>query len=1011
MNHWRLFSLWLIGILIFNNLKSQIVINEGSNRNYSTLADENFDYPDWIELYNAGTNSVNLENYALSDNANENTKWRFLPYTLEPGAFITVFCSNKNRYPVENPDFQQVISEGGFNATLGWNTHQFTAPFYWDGTSSLLINVCSYSETGYTLNSVFNQTDTDYPSTVFGFQDNSPIACSYATGTTANRRPNIKLNEVVIGTGTVQNENQDYPAPYGNWWWGAKNQMIIPASELISAGLLPGFINSLSFDVAETQPNTVYTYVDINFKMTNETEVSQSFDIVEPVYGFHTNFKISSGGESVYLFSPNGNLISTLDVDVQGLDVSVGLLTDGTSNTIYFSQPTPGASNNSSEGFTSSATPPVFSILSGIYETPLNVTIGNFNPVNIAAEVRYTLNGTDPTIDATLYTGTPVFIFQSATLKARIFAPNKLPSSITTASYLIGINHVTPIISVVTENENLYGPSGIFENWGQDWQRPAHVDYFDENNSLVFSQKAAMQVDGGAGGSRSQPQHSFRLELSNGVLGDGPIEHLVIPNRPNRTKYSTFYLRNGSNLYLTQPYKDAYTSMAMAEETNNYFSSMRPVTVYINGSYFGLYELREKFDVEYFETLEGANSDQTEILSLSYWYGSVLRSVQGSVDSFFNAAAQFNALDPQDLNFWEQADAYFDMNYYADYIIAESWMGNVDWPQNNIKIYKSDVTNNRYRFCAIDMEMCLGPIGFTDCTFDHIEYMLDQDPNNPYINIFLKSIQNNRFHDYFINRFADNMNTSYKIERLLALENDFFNSFVVEMPNTYARWGDSDNIPQQMNDFYDNHLAFRDQLSQRTGFVRDDIQFNFELPNQVDVSLNVFPEGAGKINISTVTPNEYPWEGVYFNGIPVKIQAVANPGYTFLHWANNELITDTLNPSFLDTLATNQIDFDAFFEKIDDTGMSDFDPLTHWTIFPNPASSQLFIKKENPSFGKTFSYQIVDLTGRVVSTGNLLNSNESERINISTLAPSIYILRISENGKSTTQLRFVKSKV
>jgi len=74
-------------------------------------------------------------------------------------------------------------------------------------------------------------------------------------------------------------------------------------------------------------------------------------------------------------------------------------------------------------------------------------------------------------------------------------------------------------------------------------------------------------------------------------------------------------------------------------------------------------------------------------------------------------------------------------------------------------------------------------------------------------------------------------------------------------------------------------------------------------------------------------------------------------------------------------------------------------------------SSQLFIKKENPSFGKTFSYQIVDLTGRVVSTGNLLNSNESERINISTLAPSIYILRISENGKSTTQLRFVKSKV
>jgi hypothetical protein len=1006
----KFYFVFIISFFLSHILNSQILINEGSNKNYSTIADEDLEYGDWIELYNAGSSPVNLENYALSDDIDETDKWRFLPYTIGAGEFITVFCSDKNRFPINNPDFEQVVSVADYNPLFGWNTHQFTNPFYWDGTSSILINICSYSNSGYTSNSVFNQTDTDYPSTVFNYQDGSDVACSFGAGYTANRRPNLKLNDVIIGTGTAQNGNTEYPAPYGNWWWGAKNQMIIPASELISAGLLPGNINSLSFDVADSLSNTVYTYIDFNFKLTDEIQVSEVFEVVEPPYRFHTNFKISNGGENIYLFSPSGSLLSTLLVDVDMLDVSVGLLNDGSSNRVYFTQPTPGGSNNSSIGYGSTAIPPVFSMLSGIYQTPLNINIGDFNPPSAQSEVRFTRDGNDPTQDSELYTGAPLFIFQSTTLKARIFSPNNLPSTITSASYLIGIDHVTPIISITTDNSNLYGPTGIFDNWQQDWQKAAHVDYFDTDNSLIFSQNSGMQIDGGAGGSRSHPQHSFRLELDNSILGEGPIEHLVIPNRPNRTKYSNFYLRNGSNAYLAQPYKDGFTTMAMSEETNNYFSAMRPVTVYINGGYFGLYELREKFDSEYFNLLDGGDKDETDILSLSYWYGSVLRAVQGSVDTFYNAAAQFNALDTENANFWNLADEFFDMTYYTDYVIAESWMGNIDWPQNNIKIYKSDSTNNRYRFCAIDLEGCLAPTGFVDCNFDHIEYLLNQDPNNPFINVFLKSIQNRRFHDYFINRFADNMNTAYRIEKLLALENEFFNSFVVEMPNEYARWGDPNNINQQMNDFYNNHLVLQDQLSQRTGIVRDNIQYHFNLPNQVDLTLDVFPEGAGKINISTVTPDEYPWEGVYFNGIPIKIQAIANPGYNFLHWGNNPLITDTLNAYFLDTLSSNPIAFNAYFEEIDDVGIDDFATSSNWTIYPNPANSQLFIKNEMSTFGNSFTYQVADLTGRIVASGNITNPNMSNRIDISNLAPSVYLLSIYESGKHAKQMRFVKSK-
>lgn len=147
---------------------------------------------------------------------------------------------------------------------------------------------------------------------------------------------------------------------------------------------------------------------------------------------------------------------------------------------------------------------------------------------------------------------------------------------------------------MVTDNANLYGATGIFDNWPFDWERAAYVEYFDTTQALIFSQHAGIQIDGGAGGSRAQPQHSFRVELDHPVVGDGPVDYPLIPNRSERTKYSKFYLRNGSNQYLVLPYKDASQVEMMAGETNVYYSAWRPVSVYINGNYFGLYELREK---------------------------------------------------------------------------------------------------------------------------------------------------------------------------------------------------------------------------------------------------------------------------------------------------------------------------------------------------------------------------------------------------------------------------------
>ncbi|HRI29707.1 MAG TPA: lamin tail domain-containing protein, partial [Chitinophagales bacterium] len=295
--------LLLFALCCYSSLTAQVVINEGSNRNYQSIADENGDYPDWIELYNAGPDTVSLYNYSLTDNEANPAKWVFPNIAILPGEHKLVFCSGKDRKPISG--FVNVINTGVYNPVTGWNVHNFSAPFYWDGVSSILLSTCSYNSTGYTSNSVFNQTITPFRSSVFSFQDGSEAACFAAYGGTSYMRPNIQLNGITIGTGTAQNSPTDYPAPYGNWWWGAKNQMLYLATELTAAGLTAGLIQSIAFDVVSTDPNTVYNYIDLNMKPVSFSEVNSAFETIDPNNRLHTNFKIDRQGEKISLYSPN----------------------------------------------------------------------------------------------------------------------------------------------------------------------------------------------------------------------------------------------------------------------------------------------------------------------------------------------------------------------------------------------------------------------------------------------------------------------------------------------------------------------------------------------------------------------------------------------------------------------------------------------------------------------------------------------------------------------------------
>ncbi|MDG2123566.1 MAG: CotH kinase family protein, partial [Verrucomicrobiales bacterium] len=78
---------------------ADLIISEIMADNDRGLADEDGEYPDWIEIANTGTEAVELGGYSLTDKVTDLKRWKFPPTTLEAGGYLVVFASGKDRDP------------------------------------------------------------------------------------------------------------------------------------------------------------------------------------------------------------------------------------------------------------------------------------------------------------------------------------------------------------------------------------------------------------------------------------------------------------------------------------------------------------------------------------------------------------------------------------------------------------------------------------------------------------------------------------------------------------------------------------------------------------------------------------------------------------------------------------------------------------------------------------------------------------------------------------------------
>ena len=713
----------------------------------------------------------------------------------------------------------------------------------------------------------------------------------------------------------------------------------------------------------------------------------------------HTNFKLSSVGETLILSNANGEEIERVEIPPLSEDHSFGKIIDGGNEWTYFEIPTPTSSNANGSNY-QFAPAPVFLTQQHFYENSASIEIAPCTQPNCV--IRFTRDGNIPNENSEIYT-TPIALDTTTCIRAVTFSDAFYPSPAATQTYFINTNHTLPIMTLTSEPDNFWdwergifqlGPNAedTFPNFGanfwEDIQIPLHMEYYVDHE-LVMEFDVSTEIHGGKT-ARTKPMKALRL-LTDGDFPSTGLSYPFFYNK-NINNFRRLVIRNASGDFNYTHFRDAYLQRYFIDENLDVdVLAYQPMTVYLNGTYWGVMNLREKVDRFYLKENHGMDRDSIDLLEED------VIVIEGSSDEYFS---NYNFIISNDLSVasnFDIAASYFDLSSLTDYFIVQTYVNNTDFPNNNIKFWQPNSANGKWRYLLFDMDVSMGRFGWTRAKSDNFNPLLENPAENKFIYILLAFLENKDFKNHFISRYADLMNTTFRPENLRAETDRTVAEIDEEMKLHFEKW----TWPGY--DVWQNErlLGLYTFIEDRPAFQREFVRQQFELPNEVNITLQTFPAGAGEIKINTITPDSLPWNGYYYNGVPVNLTIIPNNGFTFSHW---ESIHTILSRDASTSIAYNfeqDDEITAYFE-------SEYEGLG-LNVFPNPIEENLQI---------TFTLdQISDIKISIYSmTGQLLGRvNEGKRnggthtislkINDLDLPKGVYLISLeTEHFRETVKL-------
>lgn len=415
---------------------------------------------------------------------------------------------------------------------------------------------------------------------------------------------------------------------------------------------------------------------------------------------FYAPFKISSSGEKLYLTNADGERVQKLEVPAQYGCVSWGK-PSGDGDYGYFEHTTRGKKNDAEA-------------LAGRVDAPRLLTAGGFyqDKVTVQAQapegavLRYTTTGATPDAASRLFPAEGLTISKTTPLRIRAFADGLVSSPVVSATYFIGDDPMTPIVSLVTDNDYFFNKktgalvkgTGSIPNFDKELEYPVNIEYFDASGAQLIDQMGTFTCSGHS--ARVNAQKSIALYARN-EYGADTFAFNPFPTRDYAGYHSLLLRAANSDTYATR-LRDVVAS-SLAEGQGILYQDYVVIQVYLNGEYWGHYNLREKINKYFVAAYEGVtDKDQIDAIDILARTGTDRFTQNGSNEDWLTLAdfCKKNDLNiPENLAYVEQR---LDIDSLFTHAAFEIILGNVDF--TNVRIYR--VPGGKWKYLLFDVEAC-----------------------------------------------------------------------------------------------------------------------------------------------------------------------------------------------------------------------------------------------------------------------------------------------------------------
>ena len=771
-----------------------LYINEFMASNATTICDSFGSYSDWIELYNSTDTDMDISGFGISDNLSQPMKYRFPDgTTIAAKGYLVVFCSG---------------NEGMQNGELH-------APF---GLRSYGEDVVIANRAGRIIDSYsFKNQETDVsmariPDGAGEFQSNSQpspgypnTGAGYSAFDAANRLPlgGVYISEFGGSTDWVELHNSTGSA-VSLAGYGLSNNPKNPAKWVFP-------------DISIEPGEYLLLYA------TGSADKAQKKNL-------KLNFCISSTGEALFFFDPNGKLIDKLSAGRMRSGQSYGR--DGSDNRYYYADPTPGAQNG--KGYEGITQLPAFSVTPGIYDNAVTVAI----TAGEGETIRYTTDCTTPNASSEVYSG-ELSISKNSVIRAAAFRDGYLSGDVATATYLFrsdGVNHALPVVTLVTDPDNLWNSkTGIYATGDQFdpdaasyadtlqsatyyqakfateeqvdtiWEKPAAFSLFDDNGKQVFTQNVGIRIAGSFG--RGRAQKGFNV-IARKEYGKGSMEYPFFENRPYK-EYKAVVLRAGAQDQNRSKIRDELASgLLEGTDINILYQAYRPTVLYLNGEYWGVYFMKEKRNR--FFVAQHENTENNVDLAIGKGFK---QRTYGDNSDWVSLYEYATSHDLSSAEAYAYVSERMDVDSFRDYMIAEIYNGNTD--TYNFQYYR--LKGGKWKFIFYDF--CWG---FQSPGHETLAFRMGKTPSDVCsAKLFAAMLQNKGWRDSFCRRFGELLNTAFAPERVSALIEELYGYVEPEIKREREKFNkDTFMGVKQPNTNLGTYEGFQSEISKLKDFAQ-----------------------------------------------------------------------------------------------------------------------------------------------------------------------------------------------